>query len=225
MRWVLAFFAASMLVFVVIREALWPKLDIDSFVETPEEWERLYAKYDRTTSDRVRVTPRVNVDAPVSVILWPAFKSNKVAALPLELRIRKEQWASREAVSDPGFIGPNSVGLRLDWPESDEARAKARDDETPLAVTYGRSEIHRDLLYDEAFRADDKIKFATALTAPREEAVVVYCLGGGYCAAKFEYLGRPATFNFPKRRLDDWREGYLAARRLIASIARPIEKR
>jgi hypothetical protein len=226
MRGLVLLAVTGALVFLAVRWALgiWPSLDIDTFVETPEEWEKLYAKYDRTTSDRVRVTPRVDVDAPVSVIRWPAFKSNKVAAVPLELRIRKDQWASREAVSDQGFIGPSSVGLRLDWPEADEARAKARDDEQPLAVSYGRSVIHRDFLYDEAYRANEEIKYATPLTAPREEAVVIYCGRGPECTVNFEYLGRPAVFSLPRRRFDDWREGLLAARRLIASVAKPIEK-
>jgi len=206
-----------------------PAFQFDTLVETPELIDRLFNQYGGTASNQLRVTPRVDIDAPESVIRWPAWQSKWVFAVPLELRIGKGQWGHKFALSDGGLIGPDAVGLRLDWPESDEERAKALEGEEPPLVLYSRSTgmSIRDLLYSEEYRANSEIKFATPMEAPREEAVVIYC--GGYgatdCNMRFEYMGRPVELHFPRRRFDDWEEAHQGARRLLASIARPIQKK
>ena len=204
-----------------------PAIDIDTFVETPEVWERMFNKYDGITSDKMRVTPRVKLDAPETVIRWPAFKSSRVSAQPLELRIRRDQWADKFAVSDRGFIGPDAVGLRVDWPEEDEERAKASKEEEPPRLTYGRASAWRDFLYEEEFRSNREIKFATPLDVPREQAAVIYCgsYGAIHCTLYFEHLGRPAQLTFPRRRFEHWDEALQRARQLLASVATPIQKK
>jgi hypothetical protein len=228
MRWLILLVVAGAVIYGAVKWTTKPAMDIATFVETPEVLETAQKQYG-LMSDRTRVTPRVNVNAPETVIRWPAYKSKWVAAVPLELRIRKAQWGEGYQVSDSGFIGPDAVGLRLDWPESAEERADAPGTEEPPLVIYQRSLgfATRDLLYDEEYRAGSEIKFATPLTVPREEAVVIYCgrYGSTNCNMRFEYLGRPAEFNLARRRLEDWEAGHQAARRMLASIATPIGKK
>jgi hypothetical protein len=217
MRWLIVLAVVGAVMFGAVKWITRPTMHIDTFVETPETEYRYQA----------RVTPQVDIGAPESVIRWPAFKSKIVAAAPLELRIKRSQWADKFQVIDNGHIGPSSVGLRLDWPEPDEARAKALGGEGAPRVMYARAIVYRDMLYDEEFRANPEIRYATPLTAPRDEAVVIFC--GGYgavdCRMRFEYLGRPVEVYFPRRRVEDWEGARQAALRLLASVATPIAKK
>jgi hypothetical protein len=226
MRMVVIMAVVGAAMFALARWLVQPAIDIDTFVETPEVWDRMFNQYDGIQSDKMRVTPRVNLDAPETVIRWPAFKSSRVDAQPLELRIRKGQWADKFQVSDRGFIGPAAVGLRVDWPEKDEERAKAGRDEELARVIYGRANLGRDFLYEEQFRSNREIKYATPLDSPRDQAVVIYCGSHGavHCTLYFDHLGRPAQLTIPRRRFDDWEDALKRARQLLASVATPIKR-
>jgi hypothetical protein len=217
----------TVVVFVVARSCMGSSsIKAETFVETPEVYDKLYASALNgvPANTPMRTTPRVDVNAAESVIRWPAYQSKKVTAPPVELRIKKAQWAPQEAVRDPAFIGPESLSLRFDWPEPDEARKEAAANEQ-LRLTYYRSHggaADKDLLYDEEYRAKPGVRYSTPLDAPREEAVLLMCSRGLGCDLRFEYLGRPAVLNFAMRRVDLWEDGHNAAKRLLASIATPI---
>jgi hypothetical protein len=224
-KWLVAFALLGALWFVMFRSVFGPSMKWDTFVETPEVFDEMERKYSGIVSSRVRVTPEVDVNAAESVIRWPAWKSKEVAALPIEVHVAKAQWSDRSPVSDQGFIGPSALALRVDWPEPAEERAKAPAQEAAPVVYYFRSHGGRgthDLLYDERYRSAKNIVFASPLTAAREEAVVVYCPSYSSipCEARFEYLGRSAQFAFPRRRADDWEEGYKRARQVLVAAVR-----
>ena len=226
MRWIAWFAFLGIATYMGARWMLKPAIDIDTFVETPEVYERLEKKWDGVVSNTMRVTPRVDVNAPESVIKWPAYKSKIVAAPAVELRIRKQQWSATYPMADRGFIGPSYVSLKLNWPEEEESRAKARANEEPPRLIYSRSgEETNDLLYSERYRASSGIKYASPMDAPREEAVVASCNRSLGCEIRFEHLGRPAQLSIPARRGDDWEAAYMGARRLLASITTPIARK
>ncbi|MBE0621981.1 MAG: hypothetical protein IH605_15415 [Burkholderiales bacterium] len=223
MRWVFRLAVVGAVVFGMARWLTRPAIDIDTFVETQEGFEEIFNKGGGMTSSQV------NMSASESVIRWPAWKSNWVSAAPLELRIKKNQWAHDLPLGNNDWIGPLAVALRLDWPESDEERAKKRKGEVLPVVVYFRNTglARNDLLYSEGYRAERAIRFATPMDAPREESAVIYCegYGGTDCTIHFEYLGRPVELRFPRRRFDDWEDAYQRARRLLASVGTPIRKK
>jgi hypothetical protein len=229
-KWLVAFGIVGAVMFFLVRSLQTSSLKAETFVETPEVYDKLYASALNGVPEntKMRTTPRVDVNAAESVIRWPAYQSKKVAAPPVELRIKKAQWVRQEAVRDPAFIGPESLSLQLDWPEDTEARRAAAASEDLTRLTYYRSHggaADKDLLYDEEYRANRGVRYVTPMDTPREEAVLVRCAGGLGCFVKFEYLGRPAELQFPTRRYEKWEEGHNAAKRLLASIATPITAR
>lgn len=226
-RWIVIVLLFGVL---AVAWAMWtkrPYFNFATMVETPELDRHPLFMVD-IEGNKYRVTPRVDLAAPSSVIRWPAFRSARGEAQPLQLTIAKAQWAADMPLVDNGFVGPQSVALRLDWPETAEERAKAPVDEAPVRVTYFRRQWFRDPLTDAEIRADRDIHFASPDATPREEAVVVRCIAGYDripCKAVFEHLGRPAQVEFPRRRLDDWEAAYTAARGLVRGIATPIAPR
>ncbi len=205
-----------------------PAIDVNTFVETPELRERMDKKWANVVNGP-RGTPLVNIEAPESVIRWPAYKSQTVSAPALELRIRKELWAKDQPVQDIGYIGPLGISLKLEWPEPEETRQKAPASEREMTVSYGRGfDLEtRDPLYDPAIRARPGVVHMTEPDSPREKAYLVYC--STYkkfdCDLHFEHLGRPAHISLPQRRIEDWESGMNAAKRLLSVVATPITPR
>jgi hypothetical protein len=226
-KWLVAFGILGAMWFVMFR-SLWPTVDVKTFVETPELYEAAYSRDGSMVKDNRRVMKRVDPNAPEVVIKWPTWQSKEVMAPPIELRIRRDQWAKvRDPVIDRGFLAPDAVTLKLNWPESEESRAGAKADEEPPRVVLSRGHGEPgdvDLLTRQQMRESQFTKFATPVDAPRDQAVLVTCVHGakGDCSILFEHRGRTAYVYFPGRRADDWEKAHEAAQRLLASIATPL---
>jgi hypothetical protein len=222
MKWLVAFGILGAMWFVMFR-SLNPSVDVKTFVETPEIFEAAYSKDGSMVKDNRRVMKRVDPSAPEVVIKWPTWKSKEVVAPPIELRIRRDQLAKiRDPIVDRGFLAPDSVTLKLVWPESEDSRAGAsQEEEAPRVVLFrGHGEPGDvDLLTREQMRDSQFTRFATPVDAPRDQGVIVSCVGAkGECSILFEHRGRTTYVYFPGRRADDWEQARDAAQRLLASI-------
>jgi hypothetical protein len=227
MKWLIAFGILGAMWFTMFR-SLSPSVDVKTFVETPEIIDAAYSKDGAFVKDNRRVMKRVDPGAAEVVIKWPTWKSKEVIAPPVELRIRRDQLANiRDPIVDRGFLAPDSVTLKLNWPESAESRAGAsEEEEAPRVVIFrGHGEPGSvDLLTRQQMRDSEFTKFATPVDAPRDQGVIVSCVHApkGNCDILFEHRGRTVYVYFPARRADDWGEARDGAQRLLASITTPL---
>jgi hypothetical protein len=227
LKWLVAFGILGAMWFTMFR-SLNPSVDVKTFVETPEIIDAAYSKDGAIVKDSRRVMKRVDPAAPEIVIKWPTWKSKEVIAPPIELRIRRDQLAAiRDPIIDRGFLAPDSVTLKLNWPESEESRAGASAEEEAPRVVLSRGHGEPgsvDLLTREQMRDSQFTKFATPVDAPRDQGVIVTCVHGakGNCSILFEHQGRTTYVYFPGRRADDWEQAREGAQRLLASITSPL---
>lgn len=221
--------ALGILVLVVVvggSKLLNPGIKAETFVETPELYDRWYEHENVVRQGHPRATGKVDPNAAESVIRWPRYKSKDVDAPPIELRIRRAQWADSDPVRDMGFLAPDEIRLTFDWPEDPESRAKAPRGEKPPSVRLRRSHggaQSPDVLVDPAERRN--VFYASPAETPRDKILVVDCPSHGQprrCEALFEYRGRTAYLSFPYRRYKDWLDGLEAARNMLDSVARPL---
>ncbi len=196
-----------------------PAIDLTSFVESEAHADKSLGR--AVKSDSYRVTPRVNVRAPETVVRWPAYRSNTVFAAPLQLRIKNSLWSEERPVLDNGYIAPYSVAFRLDWPEDEESTKRARADErAPRLELMRHLGNTKDVLFDAEWRRN--ARFHTPDGTAREKAVGIFCYAGG-CTMYFDYLGRPVQLTFPGRRFRQWEEAHELALRLLREVGTPIK--
>jgi hypothetical protein len=220
-KWLVAFSILGAMWFVMWKSIA--RVDVQKFVETPEIHEAAYTPDGLMAKDTRRTMGRVDAEAAESVIRWPAWKSPKVAADPIELRVQRNQWHAKDPFTDRGFIGPDAIRLRVSWPETPEERSQASPSEEYPVLHLGRA--HGD--FDPLTSPESSIRgliYSTPVDTPRPQKIAIMCgiTESSECNLFFEYRGRPARLTFPRRRFEDWESGYKSARTLLDAIAKPI---
>ena len=222
--------ALAVLAFVMVvgvSKLLNPGIKAETFVETPELYDKWYVHENAVRQGHPRTSERVDPNAAESVIRWPRyFRSKDVDAPPIELRIPRAQWVDSDPVKDMGFLAPDEIRLTFDWPEDPVSRAKAPLGEKPPSVRLRRSHggaRDPDVLMDAARRGD--VLYASPAETPRDKVVVLACSfydGQRRCEALFEYRGRTAYVSIPYRRHQAWQYGVEAARNMLDSVTKPL---